>query len=110
MTVVVGLGTCASAVILSILAMHILPNGDYWAFLAQRGMGQNFDAIRAQNKYHLMLLPRVIFVLDEMAGWGGLHHILSYATALLSLAAIALAGAAAIRKDERIYACRYSRC
>ncbi len=78
-----------------------MPSGDYWVFLAERNSGPAFGGIWRQNEYHLMLLPRIVFVLDELAGWGG-RFILSQAAALISLAAIAWAGVRAIGGDEAI--------
>lgn len=83
-----GWGAVAVAIALSLLSAHVLPGGDYWVFVSQRGTGATFDAVWAQNEYHLMLLPRVIFVLDEMTQGGG-RYLLSLAVALISLAAMA---------------------
>lgn len=96
-----GWGAVAVAIVLSLLSVHVLPSGDYWVFVSQRSMGPAFEGVWAQNEYHLMLLPRLIFVLDEMAGWGG-HYLLSLAAALFSLAAITYAGARSIAEDAGI--------
>lgn len=98
---VFGWGAVAVAMAVSLLSVHALPSGDYWVFVAQRGMGPAFDAVWAQNEYHLMLLPRLIFVLDEMAGWGG-HYLLSLAAALFSLAAITYTCARSLAEDADI--------
>lgn len=100
-TILGSLGACALAIMLSIAARHAMPSGDYWVFLADRNSGPIFAGIWAQNEYHLMLLPRIVFVLDELAGWGG-HFFLSQATALISLGAIVWAGMRAISGDKVI--------
>lgn len=96
-----GLAACAAALTFGILAHQPLPSDDYWVFLGQRGMGGSFAGVWGQNEYHIMLLPRVIFVLDELAGWTGPHP-LTFAIAVISLATIALAGAKAIADDIAI--------